>query len=138
MLIVSTAFAFFGITLSLAAIGSATQSVSSVAFALIGLVLMPVVYGAVSAKTSEMFGEGDFPSNVEAEDVALFWIHGLVISVVMMIVTAVFALFGVTLSFAILGTAFDSLKFLAFALLAFAILPIVFGTMSDEITELLH
>lgn len=138
VLFVNTVFGFFGLTLSLATLGTAVASYSALAFVLLAFILLPIIYGAVSAKLSEWLGEGDFPSNIDLDDIILMWIHGLVLTVAMMLVTTVFGVFGIAFSFAMLSTALDGFKALIIVVIGFAAVPFTLGWISDGLTELLH
>ena len=65
------------------------------------------------------------------------WIAGLLTVVNMLLATTVFGFFGLTLSFAILGQAADSLKSLVFILIAFGVLPVVFGYIALKVIDIL-
>ena len=137
-LFVNLVFTFFGLTLSLATLGSAVESLSALTFVLLAFILLPVIYGAISAQLSDWFGQAQFPSDIDVKELVLMWIHGLVLTVLLLVVTTAFAVFGVAFSFAILATAVEGLTALIFIVVAFFALPFVFGYISHGLTELLH
>ena len=138
VMFVNTFFGFFGLTLTLATLGTAVASYSALAFVLLAFILLPIIYGTVSAKLSEWLGEGDFPSNIDLEEVVRFWMHGLVLTVAMLLVTTVFGVFGIAFSFAMLSSALDGFKALIIVIIGFVAVPFTLGWISDGLTELLH
>jgi hypothetical protein len=138
VLFVNLVFSVFGLTLSLATLGTSVGSISALIFVLLSFILLPIIYGAISVGLSDMFGHGNFPSDIDGKTLALFWIHGLIITIVTLIVTVVLAVFGITFSLAILQTALEGFTALIFAVIAFFVYPYVVGWISHQLTELLH
>jgi len=64
------------------------------------------------------------------EEGARLWFHGLALTIVLLIVTTVFAFFGLALSFAVLGG--------ALVFVAFIVLPLIYGWISAKLSDLLH
>lgn len=74
----------------------------------------------------------------DVEKWAKLWIAGILIVVIMLIATTFFGFFGLTLSFAILGQAVDSVKSLIFVLIAFGVLPLTFGWVALKVIDILN
>ena len=133
----NTAFAFLGITLAFTTLGSPIESLSALFLVIISFVLMPIIYGLLSAKLSETFGDTTFPE-IDVKELIMMWMHGLVLSVGLLLVTLTFGVFGIAFSITIFETALESVTALIFVIVAVLALPYIFGYISHGLTELLH
>jgi len=138
LVLATTVLTALGLTLSFDVLGVAPASFSALFFVLFAFVLLPLVYGFVSRKVSDVLHEDVSWSSLDsASDWVMLWIQGLVYAVLMIVISLVFSFVGFSLSLTVLLSAFTSVTAMVFAILSIVVLPIVYGFTSKGLTELL-
>ena len=135
--VVTTIFAVFGLTFTFAVLGESFTSVGALAFAFTLIIVLPLIYGWVSRQLSDLLHEGVSPTSLDdAGDWIMLWLHGLGLAVVIVLIATLFGFFGLTLSLATLASALTNIGALVFAIISFTVLPIMYGFVSQGLTEL--
>lgn len=130
--VVTIVFAFFGLTFSFALLG---ESIG--AFIFIAFIVLPLLYGWVSRFLSELFHNVE-PSEVDSwGDTVILWLHGLGLVVIMLLIATAFGALGLTLTLETFMNVFADLGALVFAVLSITVIPVLYGFVSQGLTELL-
>lgn len=136
LLVVTTVFALFGLTLSFAILGS-LDSLGALIFVCVTFILLPLIYGWVGTKISEVLHEDVSSKEVDSlGDWVLVWIHGLVSVVILLFIATFFGFFGLTLTTTVLMNALKDVGAFVFAFLSFTVLPIVYGYVGKSLSQL--
>lgn len=127
MLAITLIFGALGVSMTYTALATILSSAAALFTLLIAFAVLPWLFGIVSFYLTDLF----FGESSDA-GALMTWIHGVSLTLMLMIATTVFAFFGLSLALLAEGVTGGSL---ILGLLAFVVLPLLYGWISRTLSE---